>query len=79
MAQALEELSIELRPVTALKGFERNARRHSDKQINQIASAIKEFGFTNPILTDEDSTVLAGHGRLAAARLLGMARFQQSP
>jgi DNA modification methylase len=76
MADTIEDLSIELRPVATLKNFERNARTHSDKQIHQIAAAIKEFGFTNPILIDEDNTVLAGHGRLAAARSLGI---QQVP
>ena len=47
---------------------ERNTRVHSEEQISQIASSIKEFGFTNPILVDENNTVLAGHGRLAAAK-----------
>jgi DNA modification methylase len=74
MAQEVKELSIELRPIATLKEFERNARKHSDKQINQIAAAIKQFGFTNPILVDENGTVLAGHGRLAAAKLLGLER-----
>jgi DNA modification methylase len=62
------------RPVELLKAFPRNARRHSERQVHQIAAAIKEFGFTNPILVDEHSTVLAGHGRLAAAKLLNLAK-----
>lgn len=49
-----------------------NARKHSKKQVKQIATSIKEFGFTNPVLIDEDQTVLAGHGRLEAAKLLGL-------
>lgn len=47
-----------------------NARRHSDHQITQIASSIREFGFTNPILIDEKNNVIAGHGRLEAAKRL---------
>ena len=50
----------------------RNARTHSDEQVAQIAASIREFGFTNPILTDGDNGVIAGHGRLLAARKLGM-------
>jgi hypothetical protein len=49
-----------------------NARIHSDAQIEQIVASIKEFGFTNPILVDGDKGVVAGHGRLLAARKLGM-------
>jgi DNA modification methylase len=50
----------------------RNARTHSKKQIRQIADSIREFGFTNPILIDAQNMILAGHGRLAAAKQLGM-------
>ena len=49
-----------------------NSRTHSDEQILQIASSIKEFGFTNPILTDGENGIIAGHGRLMAAKKLGM-------
>jgi DNA modification methylase len=55
-----------------LKPLSRNARKHSERQVHQIATAIKEFGFTNPILIDENHVVLAGHGRLAAAQQLRM-------
>ena len=51
----------------------RNSRTHSDAQIAEIAGSIRAFGFTNPILVDEDGGVIAGHGRLAAARKLGLA------
>lgn len=51
----------------------RNARQHSDEQIAQIAASIAEFGFVNPILTGADGVLVAGHGRLAAARKLGLA------
>ena len=49
-----------------------NSRTHSDEQVAQIAASIKEFGFTNPILTDGDNGIIAGHGRLMAARKLGL-------
>jgi len=52
--------------------YARNARTHSDEQVAQIAASIKEFGWTNPILVDGDKGIIAGHGRLAAARKLGM-------
>jgi DNA modification methylase len=52
--------------------YERNARTHSDEQVNKIAASIIEFGFTAPILLDENAGILAGHGRLRAARKLGM-------
>lgn len=47
-----------------------NSRTHSEPQVNQIASSIKEFGFTNPVLIDEDEGVIAGHGRIMAAKKL---------
>lgn len=59
-------------PIERLVPYARNARTHSDAQIAQIASSIREWGWTTPILVDEDGTVLAGHGRLAAARQLQM-------
>ena len=57
-------------PVDSLIPYARNARTHSEEQIAQIAASIREFGWTNPILTDGDNGVIAGHGRLAAARKL---------
>ena len=63
---------IEFRPVAALKPYDRNARRHSRAQVRQIADSIRRFGFTNPVLIDEAGTILAGHGRVEAARLLGL-------
>jgi DNA modification methylase len=59
-------------PVDSLIPFARNARTHSDEQVKQIAASIREFGFNNPILIREDLTVIAGHGRLAAAKVLGL-------
>lgn len=63
---------VESRSVSALVPYARNARTHSDEQIAQIAASIQAFGWTNPILVDEDNGVIAGHGRLAAAKSLGM-------
>jgi DNA modification methylase len=56
-----------------LKPYPRNARRHSSKQIRQIADSIRTFGFTNPILIDAQDMILAGHGRVEAAKILNMA------
>ncbi|HHS8072716.1 TPA: site-specific DNA-methyltransferase [Streptococcus pyogenes] len=61
-----------LADVNDLIPYIRNARTHSESQIAQIAASIKEFGFLSPILIAEDNTILAGHGRLAAARKLGL-------
>jgi DNA modification methylase len=65
-------LAVTYRPLSALIPYARNARTHSDEQIAQIAASIREFGFTNPILVDGDNGIIAGHGRLLAARKLGM-------
>ena len=61
---------IKMVAVASLIPYARNARTHSDEQVAQIAPSIAEFGFTNPILTDGERGVIAGHGRLAAARKL---------
>ena len=58
--------------VDSLIPYVNNARTHSDEQVAQIAASIREFGFTNPILVDENCGIIAGHGRLAAARKLGL-------
>jgi DNA modification methylase len=57
--------------IDSLRPWDRNARTHSRKQVRQIADSIQRFGFTNPVLVDGDNTILAGHGRVEAARLLG--------
>lgn len=64
--------TIQMLPLAQLKPWTRNARTHSKKQVQQIAQSIRTFGFTNPVLIDGDLTILAGHGRVEAARLLGM-------
>jgi ParB-like chromosome segregation protein Spo0J len=58
--------------IDALIPYARNSRTHSDAQVAQIAASIKEFGFTNPVLIDEDGGIIAGHGRTLAARKLGL-------
>jgi len=63
---------IENLPVGKLRFWPRNARTHSRKQIRQIAESIRRFGFTNPVLIDGENRLLAGHGRVEAARELGM-------
>lgn len=65
-------LEVELRPIGTLKPAARNARRHSERQIEQVASSIRQFGFTNPVIIDADGTIVAGHARFEAARLLGI-------
>ena len=72
MSQAQIRPEIRITPVDNLIPYARNARTHSDEQVAQIAASIAEFGFTNPILTDGERGVIAGHGRLAAARKLGL-------
>lgn len=68
----LRPLPTIIRPIESLTPYRNNARTHSKKQIKQIAESIKRFGFTNPVLIDGDGGVIAGHGRTAAAKLLGM-------
>ena len=72
MNQETSKLKITYRQISDLKPYTRNARTHSKRQIRQIADSIKTFGFTNPVLLKADSTIVAGHGRVDAARLLGM-------
>ena len=69
-----QELSIVYRPVDSLNPFTRNARTHTKHQIKLISESIKTFGFNNPILTDESNTIIAGHGRVEAAKLIGMTK-----
>lgn len=65
-------LAITYRNLSELKPYARNARTHSRAQIKQIANSIERFGFTNPILIDDDDQIIAGHGRAAAGKLLGL-------
>ncbi len=70
----LDKSQLEYLALAQLRPCERNARTHSKKQIGQIAGSIKAFGFTNPVLIDEHDMIIAGHGRVAAAKLLGLER-----
>jgi len=65
---------LELLDIGAIKPNPRNARTHSKRQLEQIVASIKAFGFTNPVLIDEQNVLIAGHGRLEAARSLGIAQ-----
>ena len=71
MSQA-KTTGIEQVPVSKLKPYENNAKKHSKKQIQQIADSITEFGFLNPCLIDAEYNIIAGHGRMMAAQQLGM-------
>lgn len=64
--------TIDMIPPSQLRPWAKNARTHSKKQIRQIADSMRTFGFTSPVLVDADNTILAGHGRVEAARLIGM-------
>lgn len=66
------KLAVEHVAVAALKPYSSNARTHSPKQIAEIASSIKAFGFNNPVLIDKAGTIIAGHGRVEAAKKLGL-------
>src|SRR3954467_15901538 len=63
---------VERRPVASLVPYARDARTHSDAQIAQLAASIREWGWTMPLLIDEEGGLIAGHGRVLAARLLGL-------
>lgn len=68
----MDKRKLEYIALDDLKAYERNTRTHSEEQIVQLKNSITEFGFTNPILIDEDNVIIAGHGRSVAARELGM-------
>ncbi|WP_421992477.1 site-specific DNA-methyltransferase [Qipengyuania sp.] len=67
-----DRLEVVYKPLSELTPDPRNARTHSKKQVEQIAASIRAFGFTNPILADPEGNLIAGHGRLRAARELGL-------
>jgi len=68
----LNTLNVEYRKVEALIPYARNPRTHTDEQVAKIAASIVEYGWTNPVLVDGDNGIIAGHGRMAAARKLGL-------
>ena len=63
---------IEMQDLATLIPYARNSRTHSPEQVAQIAGSIREFGFTNPVLIDNDNGIIAGHGRIMAAQKLGL-------
>jgi len=65
-------MQIETLAIDRLIPYARNSRTHSDEQVAQVAASIREFGFTNPVLVDAEGGIIAGHGRVMAARKLGM-------
>src|SRR3954463_11588114 len=69
-----QAMAVEHTAMARLRPYRRNARTHSKKQIRQIADSIRKFGFTNPVLISDEDEIIAGHGRVEAARLLGMDR-----
>lgn len=73
LKEPMSKLNIAYRPLAELIPYVRNARTHSDEQVIQIAASIREFGWTNPVLIDADRGIIAGHGRVMAARKLGLA------
>ena len=68
----MKDFQIEQVGIESLIPYARNSRTHSDEQVAQISASIKEFGFTNPVLIDSNDGIIAGHGRVLAARKLGM-------
>lgn len=68
----MNKMKIEYKPTSDLIPYARNSRTHTDAQVNQIASSIREFGFRVPVLVSGDNTIIAGHGRVLAALKLGM-------
>jgi DNA modification methylase len=69
----LDDQRVEIVPISRLVAYKGNARTHSKRQIRQIAGSIKRFGFVNPVLADDADRIIAGHGRVEAAKLLGIA------
>lgn len=65
-------LEIRYLQTAVLKPYAQNSRTHSNRQVEEIAASIREFGFTNPVLIDDEQTIIAGHGRVLAAEMLGM-------
>src|SRR5437773_7872043 len=68
----MSSMAVAPMPVAGLRPYSQNARSHSKKQIRQIADSIQRFGFTNPVLIGDDDEIIAGHGRMEAAKLVGL-------
>src|SRR5215204_2367836 len=70
--EIMPHMAIEPMRVGNLRPYAKNARTHSKKQVKQIARSIERFGFTNPVLISDENEIIAGHGRVEAAKLLGI-------
>lgn len=68
----MEQLNIKYKQIKELKPYKKNAKKHDKKQVEQIASSIKEFGFTQPVIIDKNNSVVAGHGRILGAKKAGL-------
>ena len=68
----MKNLKIEYLPVGSLKPYEKNAKKHPADQVEHIANSIREFGFRQPLVIDKDNVLVIGHGRLLAAKKLGL-------
>ncbi len=71
-AAALDALMVEMVPTNTLTPYAKNAKKHTKKQVAEVGRSIKEFGFNQPVVVDRENVVVVGHGRVAAAQLLGM-------
>jgi len=74
MTERKRDMRVEVKSISTLRPYVNNPRTHSKRQIGEIAASIKEFGWTNPILIDDADNIIAGHGRLEAAKSLGLER-----
>jgi len=72
MTETWPAASVEMRRINDLVPYARNSRTHSEEQIAQLAASMREFGWTVPVLVDEQGGIIAGHGRITAARMLGI-------
>lgn len=72
MTQNKKQIEFQWKSTADLIPYARNARKHSEQQVTQIASSIREFGFLAPVIIDKDNTIIAGHGRILAAQKLGL-------
>lgn len=68
----MSDLKIEYLPVGSLKPYEKNSKKHPAEQVEHIANSIREFGFRQPLVIDKDNIIVIGHGRLLAAKKLGL-------
>lgn len=68
----MQELNIIYKNIKELKPYKKNAKKHDKTQVEQIANSIKEFGFTQPVIIDKNSYVIAGHGRILGAKKAGL-------